>query len=376
MIKNVVKEILILNTLVNKLNTSISEAARILDISRSTVKRRLAFTNEALARASEFADWTFGPGDLVNFEGCKSIILDRNSLGDFHVYDLECKNDNLVGENELSEFVDGDTEDDTIPVDEDDFIPVQCIILTESVVIVRNGIPLTIDKSYRYFNKIQDLMRTIDGGYIRQSVLDEIYKFIDLKNSLTEFSNGAVKVVKDAVYFNDSVVDGRIVHMLINEFAEGNDAGLKRFSEFLNKVMQSSSWKVRNRLYDFLENTDLQIDDQGRVLAFKVVQDNYLDKHSGTLDNSPGKVVEMDRANVDDRDEVTCSYGLHICSPGYIKSFYGNGDRIVSVAIEPQDFVSVPVDYNFTKARVCKYEVLDDITDEVLDKGWHRNYVR
>ena len=33
-------------------------------------------------------------------------------------------------------------------------------------------------------------------------------------------------------------------------------------------------------------------------------------------------------------------------------------DIVVQVSIAPQDFVSVPVDYNGMKARVCKYKVL------------------
>jgi hypothetical protein len=73
----------------------------------------------------------------------------------------------------------------------------------------------------------------------------------------------------------------------------------------------------------------------------------------------------MPRNLVDDRDYETCSHGLHVCALSYVSSFIDSGDRIVTVAIAPEDFVAVPKDYNFAKARVSRYEVMEDITNKL-----------
>ena len=66
----------------------------------------------------------------------------------------------------------------------------------------------------------------------------------------------------------------------------------------------------------------------------------------------------MSRKLVNNDPEQTCSYGLHVCAKGYINHYKSNNDIVVRVSIVPQDFVSVPVDYDGMKARVCKYKVL------------------
>jgi len=99
------------------------------------------------------------------------------------------------------------------------------------------------------------------------------------------------------------------------------------------------------------------------LLAYKVVRSNFMDKHSGRFDNSPGKTVEMPRAKVDDNDNNTCSSGLHACSKDYVKFFSnGSSDKLVVVKIAPEDVVSIPTDYNNTKLRCCKYLVVSEIT--------------
>ena len=49
------------------------------------------------------------------------------------------------------------------------------------------------------------------------------------------------------------------------------------------------------------------------------------------------------------------------------------GERVLKVLVDPADFVSIPKDYYSVdgegqvkaKARVCKYRVVEDITDEI-----------
>src|SRR5690606_5095532 len=101
-------------------------------------------------------------------------------------------------------------------------------------------------------------------------------------------------------------------------------------------------------------------------LAYKRVRDNYLDWHSATFDNSVGKVVEMPggRYHVDSNRHNVCSYGLHFCSKDYLGNFWRGAGRIVVVKINPADVVSIPIDYNFTKGRTWRYEVVGEINTD------------
>jgi hypothetical protein len=97
-------------------------------------------------------------------------------------------------------------------------------------------------------------------------------------------------------------------------------------------------------------------------LAYKKVREDYKDIHSGTMDNSVGQIVEMERNQVDDDKDRTCSTGLHFCSKDYLPYFgTGPGSRVVILKINPADVVSIPSDYNDSKGRACKYEVIGEM---------------
>ena len=86
------------------------------------------------------------------------------------------------------------------------------------------------------------------------------------------------------------------------------------------------------------------------------------------MDNSLGATVEMERNRVDDDKDRTCSTGLHFCSRDYLDHF--GGERLVIVKINPRDVVSIPSDYNDSKGRACRYEVVDEIDKEKADAAF------
>jgi hypothetical protein len=128
---------------------------------------------------------------------------------------------------------------------------------------------------------------------------------------------------------------------------------------FMENLYQNPSKRAVDELYGFLEKGNLPITPDGHFLAYKKVRDNYFDCHSGTMDNSVGQVVEMERFDVDDNKDNTCSTGLHFCSKEYLASF--GGARTMIVKINPRDVVSIPSDYNASKGRACRYEVIGEL---------------
>ena len=133
--------------------------------------------------------------------------------------------------------------------------------------------------------------------------------------------------------------------------------------------------------YAFLNHRNLPITDDGCFLAYKTVDSQYWSKRGGTAKlvqgkvdsrgrilNSPGQVVEVTRESVDPNRFAECSYGLHVgcleySGPG--GSYNESGDRVVVVKVNPADVVAVPPDYNRTKMRTVKYEVVQDYVSKL-----------
>lgn len=127
---------------------------------------------------------------------------------------------------------------------------------------------------------------------------------------------------------------------------------------FLRKVRQNPSATAQNELLLFMVANGFMIHEDGDVLAFKGVRDDYLDCYSGKVFNGVGEVVVLPRHKVDDRREVTCSFGLHFASHNFAN---GYGRRTLILKIHPANVVSIPHDYNNQKGRCCEYLVYAEL---------------
>jgi hypothetical protein len=148
---------------------------------------------------------------------------------------------------------------------------------------------------------------------------------------------------------------------LSNRILEFRDEGLpiEPLVNFAKKANKNPSYHSRQQLFEFLDKNKHPITDDGNFIAYKKVRNDFLDIYSGTFDNTPGNVVEMNRADVNDDPTQTCSNGLHVSAFNYCCHSYGSvGQPILEVEVDPADVVSVPVDYNGEKMRVCRYKVL------------------
>ncbi|MHA1290409.1 MAG: hypothetical protein ACTSPB_23760 [Candidatus Thorarchaeota archaeon] len=133
----------------------------------------------------------------------------------------------------------------------------------------------------------------------------------------------------------------------------------------MTNLKDNPSKRAVDELYGFLEKNLLPLTPDGHFVAYKKVRDNYMDIHSGTFNNSVGQICEMARNEVDEDKDRTCSSGLHFCSLEYLPSFGGwSGSRVMLVKINPRDVVSIPSDYNNSKGRACRYEVIGEHTTE------------
>lgn len=113
-----------------------------------------------------------------------------------------------------------------------------------------------------------------------------------------------------------------------------------------------------------MEHLGIPITGDGCFLAYKGVTENFLDKHSHTIDNTPGNVIEYPRNEVSDDFRAECHAGLHVGDLSYARGF---ATKTIIVKVRPEDVVSIPYDQNQRKMRVCRYEVVGLYSDKLPD---------
>jgi hypothetical protein len=114
----------------------------------------------------------------------------------------------------------------------------------------------------------------------------------------------------------------------------------------------------KQQLYGFLKNHHITILDDGCLLLYKRVRDDFRDFYTGKMDNSPGMVVKMPREKVLNDPSRHCGEGLHCASFDYMPIYHGGQGKIIELRLDPKHVVSIPTDCNGDKLRVCEYKVL------------------
>lgn len=215
-----------------------------------------------------------------------------------------------------------------------------------------------VDKTHPFFDKIKDSLKKGDNSTAIQLVFT-------LENKIPS-NDKTIEIQNGVVYYKGVKLYNALTSRLVSMFVEGYNT--KPLENFLNNLMQNPSSTAVEELYLFLEANSLAITDDGHFLAYKSVNDDFTSIHDGKTDNSIGKLVSMERNQVDDVRERTCSHGLHFASLDYCKNVF-KGDTIIALKINPKDVVSIPKDYNNQKGRACAYLPIAVVTDEVKNQN-------
>lgn len=218
------------------------------------------------------------------------------------------------------------------------------------------------------FKTLGNALRTGDNKTIKEIVS---LKF-NLIQAINSFGGGKVGFEDgDLFYVNEAgdrnSVDSKLTAKIKSLIAAGSSAEI--LVKFLDNLIGNPDRRAVQDFYDFLIVNDLAMTEDGHFLAYKIVGSNFKDLYTNTMDNSVGKVVSMPRDKVNPNPNITCSYGLHVCSKDYLPQyggFYGNNrtSKIVVVKVNPKDVVAFPMDYNNAKARVCSYEVIGELVSD------------
>lgn len=225
------------------------------------------------------------------------------------------------------------------------------IITENNITVVVDNKPVTVNSSHMNYNKIRNLFKSPD------STVEDFLELQDIPQTIHTSTAGKISIGEDmTVRYGDTVMHNALTRRMISMLQEGYD--ISSLVAFMENLMMNPSKTAVDELYEFLEKNNLPITPEGHFLAYKRVTDDFKDCHTKTFDNSVGKVLEVPRNQVDDNRDHECSYGLHFCSLEYLPHFGSGSGMIVIVKINPKDVVAFPRDYNFSKGRTARYEVV------------------
>lgn len=219
--------------------------------------------------------------------------------------------------------------------------------------IVADGQTFVANNGHQNFDKAR---QAIFDGQIEQAL-----NMINVKKGIEKYAQGKIKIEKEEVFYGDLKIDTGLTKRIVDAMGEGKE--FKFLVNFFENLMLNPSRRAVNELFGFLEHNDIELTEDGHFLAWKRVESDYMDMYTKTIDNSPGKIVEVARNQVDEDSNRTCSAGLHVAAKSYLPHYGGGRGVIIQVKVHPRDVVSIPVDYNNAKMRCSRYEVMKDVTE-------------
>lgn len=235
----------------------------------------------------------------------------------------------------------------------------------DSITVFAGGKMHTVPSGHKNFDLLRDHLKQAEHS------IELIMRLANREQNIRDSAAGSkVEIIHGTVYYEGQELNNALTNKLLNLLDDGFDA--TPWVKFLENLMLNPSFRSRECLFSFLDNFNAPITPEGNFIAFKRIRKNWMDIYSGTVNNSVGTVVKMDRSKVDDDPQHTCSSGLHVCTDQYLTHFADAlNSRTVVVEVNPANVVAVPYDYNFAKMRVCEYKVVEEIEParipEILD---------
>ena len=168
-----------------------------------------------------------------------------------------------------------------------------------------------------------------------------------------EVDLAANKVWYDGVLFPDKGLCDRILKLM----ADGHP--FQFMVNFLERLGRNPNFRSVMELFSFISRKGFPITPEGKILAYKGINEDWTDCHSGRFDNHVGCVNKMDRKEGNDNHRTACSNGFHVGTYEYAVGFARG--HVVLVEVDPADVICVP-SCESDKMRCCEYKVIADHT--------------
>lgn len=232
--------------------------------------------------------------------------------------------------------------------------------------------PLVATREHTNFDEI---IEALGGSASDQDVIDLFDVSIPLARSFEALSE-RVAVANGRIYFDMMPVHNVLTETIVTFWAQGHE-DMMALVNFMEKIELNPNDHSKEHLFRWLSKHSFAICPDGDFIAYKGVLYDGANEyksissgtaivngvvHEGRIPTQPGTIVEMPRDQVEHAPGVACSTGLHAGNWRYAKDFAQGA--VLRVKINPRDVVSVPVDSNDEKLRVCRYRVLDKVATE------------
>jgi hypothetical protein len=206
---------------------------------------------------------------------------------------------------------------------------------------------------------------------MKEDNIEKFLQYIDQRKSVFTWSNGNLKIVGDDFFYKEELLHGSLVEAMLAVIKNGDPC--EKFVRFIEKIGENPSLQSVNEFLTWLGHKSFIILDNGNFLGYKSVKvwagnpikdarrrnvksGDYVDWHSSKFRNNVGDLNYMARDSVHQDKNVACSTGFHIGTLDFAQNFCG-GANIVLCEVDPKNVVSVPIDSNNQKVRVCRYKV-------------------
>jgi transcriptional regulator with XRE-family HTH domain len=211
------------------------------------------------------------------------------------------------------------------------------------------------------FNAVREWLR-VCARNPEGAELDALRDLVDIPSFIAKVTEGRVQVSDNQVRFDGKPIEGHIADRLMGLLREGMD--IRPLARFLERLDRAVIKDVRDQFLRWVENSNLPLTDDGCIIAYKYVRENYTDGWTGTIDNKVGAAIPRLTPNAinTNRNETCAASGYHFCSFGYLS---GSHDRVMLVKIAPEDVCSFP-DGEIAKGRTLFYEVIGEVPMEAL----------
>lgn len=241
------------------------------------------------------------------------------------------------------------------------------------ITVFHEGQTFTADSSHPYYDDI------VKGVVVNND--PETVRFFDMTNIAAdkfERLTERVLVAHGKVFFDGDEVNNVLTDQIIRFIREGEE-DWKPLAAFMEKVMDNPVNHSREQLYNWLSQRAFTLTESGDIVAYKGVgtdsEGNYQSLHqgqaivngevkNGNIPNPIGAIVEMPRSEVVHDPSNSCSYGLHVGTHHYARTY---GSILLEVHVNPRDVVSVPTYDSGDKVRVCRYRVVGLAPDQAYE---------
>lgn len=236
------------------------------------------------------------------------------------------------------------------------------IITTDGISGMAQGRPYSASTSHPNYAAII--------AAVKAKAFDKIHDLVNMSSVvaqqiITSTPAGSARVKVDAeagvILFDGNEIHNSAVNRILRMLVEGFD--IQPMIAFLENLLLNPSRRTIDRVWDWVEAAGMPITEDGCFIAFKRVRDDYTSFFDSKTVNRVGANVTLPRYLCDDRQEHTCSAGLHFCSQGYLPSYAGGQGRVLVLKINPTDVVAIPEEYGTFKGRACKYFVVSELEE-------------